>query len=142
MALPRLSLGTPTARRPYLFFTKGAAAPNPRGSALVPPKVGMARSPRRRLRAGGRRRPIFAAKPPLHPRNGAPAPESWDPGGAASLPFLATQKALQSAIKERSEEKVSTPDATQKAMQSAIRDRKEAEESDAIKKESAKSPPE
>jgi hypothetical protein len=28
-ALPRLKLGTPTARRPYHFFTKGAAAPTP-----------------------------------------------------------------------------------------------------------------
>jgi len=44
-----------------------------------------------------------------------------------------------SCVSRGSEGKVSTPDATQKAMQSAIRDRKEAEESDAIKKESAKS---
>jgi hypothetical protein len=28
-ALPRLRLGTPTARRPYHFFTKGAVAPTP-----------------------------------------------------------------------------------------------------------------
>jgi hypothetical protein len=34
-------------------------------ASLVTPKVGMARSPRRRLRAGGRRRPTRAAQPPL-----------------------------------------------------------------------------
>ena len=36
-----------------------------RGSAHRKELVGMPRSPRRRLRAGGRRRPTFAAEPPL-----------------------------------------------------------------------------
>jgi hypothetical protein len=42
------------------------------------PKVGTAR----------RRRPTPAAKAPLHPRDGAGAPEVWDAGGAASLPII------------------------------------------------------
>ena len=50
----------------------------------------------------------------------------------------ATSKALESAIKESSEAKVSAPDATQKALQNAIRDRKEAEKNEAIKKEESK----
>jgi hypothetical protein len=53
-----------SASRPYQVFTTGAAAPR-RGGALRKSKVGMARSPRRKLRAGGRSRPIFAAKPPF-----------------------------------------------------------------------------
>ena len=52
-------------------------SPRSRAVARSFSKVGMAR----------RRRPIFAATPPLHPRNGACAPETWDPDGAASLPF-------------------------------------------------------
>ena len=55
-ALPRLRLGTPTTRRPYLYFTR-CCRTHPRGSATVPPKVGMAR----------RHRPTCAATPPLHP---------------------------------------------------------------------------
>ena len=54
------------------------ASPRSRAVARSFSKVGMAR----------RRSPIFAATPPLHPRNGASAPETWDPYGAASLPFF------------------------------------------------------
>lgn len=50
----------------------------------------------------------------------------------------ATNKALESAMKESSETSLSAPDATQKALQNAIRDRKEAEENEAIEKEERK----
>ena len=39
--------------------------------------VGMARSPRRRLRAGGRRRPWLAAEPPSSPGTALAAPGAW-----------------------------------------------------------------
>jgi hypothetical protein len=73
-----LRLGTPTARRPYHFFHEVLPHQHPRGSATVPPKVGMAR----------RRRPIFAATPPSHPETATPLPEAWDPDGAAALPIF------------------------------------------------------
>ena len=46
----RRKYGTPTARRPYHFYE--VLPHHPRGSALVPPKAGMAR----------RRRPTCAAR--------------------------------------------------------------------------------
>jgi hypothetical protein len=46
---------------------------------------------------------------------------------------------MEAAQKENSDERSSASEATQKALQSAIRDRKEAEEKQAIEKKGAKS---
>jgi hypothetical protein len=50
----------------------------PRGSAIVPSKVGMGAVAVR----------FFAARAAFVSGNGAFAPEAWDPGGAASLPIF------------------------------------------------------
>ena len=59
----------------------------PRGSALVHLKVGTA----------SRRRPIFAAKPPLYPQTATASPESWV--RSASRPYQFFTKGAAAPIR-------------------------------------------
>ena len=70
------------------FFTR-CCRTHPRGSALVPPTVGMAR----------RRRPIFAATPPLHPETAHARLKLGTP--TARRPYLFSQGAFAPPARQR-----------------------------------------